>query len=159
MKYSALRMKKFLKKRKKTKLIFGGLLLIIFGQALVIGKIYNNEDHKSYEVNLVKINTQKDSVDFREMRNDLALVDQTARELNSFLAAKNISNEKIEAIYTAAKKAGATGGKISGAGGGGFMIFYCPKNTRYSVIETLNSFGGEIKNYSFTKYGLTTWTS
>jgi D-glycero-alpha-D-manno-heptose-7-phosphate kinase len=72
--------------------------------------------------------------------------------------AHNISNSSIEAIYDAAKKAGATGGKISGAGGGGFMIFYCPGNTRYSVIETLNTFGGEIKNYSFTKYGLTTWT-
>jgi D-glycero-alpha-D-manno-heptose-7-phosphate kinase len=72
--------------------------------------------------------------------------------------AHNISNSSIEAIYDAAKKAGATGGKISGAGGGGFMIFYCPGNTRYKVIETLNTFGGEIKNYSFTKYGLTTWT-
>ena len=74
------------------------------------------------------------------------------------LMAHNISNSSIEAIYDAAKKAGATGGKISGAGGGGFMIFYCPGNTRYAVIETLNTFGGEIKNYSFTKYGLTTWT-
>ncbi len=72
--------------------------------------------------------------------------------------AHNISNTLIESIYTAAKNAGATGGKISGAGGGGFMIFYCPKNTRYKVIETLNTFGGEIRNYSFTKYGLTTWT-
>jgi D-glycero-alpha-D-manno-heptose-7-phosphate kinase len=73
--------------------------------------------------------------------------------------AHNISNSSIEAIYEAAKEAGATGGKISGAGGGGFMIFYCPGNTRYKVIETLNTFGGEIKNYSFTKYGLTTWTT
>jgi D-glycero-alpha-D-manno-heptose-7-phosphate kinase len=72
--------------------------------------------------------------------------------------AHNISNSKIEAIYNAAKKAGATGGKISGAGGGGFMIFYCPNNTRYAVIDALNTFGGEVKNYSFTKYGLTTWT-
>jgi len=72
--------------------------------------------------------------------------------------AHNISNSSIEEIYEAAKKAGATGGKISGAGGGGFMIFYCPGNTRYKVIETLNTFGGEIKNYLFTKYGLTTWT-
>jgi D-glycero-alpha-D-manno-heptose-7-phosphate kinase len=72
--------------------------------------------------------------------------------------AHNISNDTIETIYNAAKKAGATGGKISGAGGGGFMIFYCPNNTRYKVTETLNTFGGEIKNYSFTKYGLTTWT-
>lgn len=72
--------------------------------------------------------------------------------------AANISNRGIEDIYDAAKAAGATGGKISGAGGGGFMIFYCPGNTRYKVIETLLTFGGEVKNYSFTKYGLTTWS-
>lgn len=71
--------------------------------------------------------------------------------------AANISNRSIEEIYEAAKKAGATGGKISGAGGGGFMIFYCPGNTRFAVTEALNKFGGEIKKYSFTKYGLTTW--
>jgi D-glycero-alpha-D-manno-heptose-7-phosphate kinase len=72
--------------------------------------------------------------------------------------AHNISNSRIEEIYLAAKKAGATGGKISGAGGGGFMIFYCPGNTRHAVIETLNDFGGEVKQYSFTKYGLTSWS-
>ncbi len=73
--------------------------------------------------------------------------------------AHNISNEAIENIYDAAKKSGATGGKISGAGGGGFMIFYCPGNTRYQVMETLNNFGGTIKPYQFTQYGLTSWTS
>lgn len=72
--------------------------------------------------------------------------------------AHNISNDNIDNIYAAAKKAGATGGKISGAGGGGFMTFYCPGNTRYKVIETLNSFGGEIKPYQFTEHGLTSWT-
>lgn len=72
--------------------------------------------------------------------------------------AHNISNDRIDTIYEAAKKAGATGGKISGAGGGGFMTFYCPGNTRYKVIETLNSFGGEIKPYQFTEHGLTSWT-
>jgi D-glycero-alpha-D-manno-heptose-7-phosphate kinase len=71
--------------------------------------------------------------------------------------ANNISNSSIEEIYEAAKKAGATGGKISGAGGGGFMIFYCPGNTHHAVIEALQKFGGEVKNYTFTKYGLTTW--
>ena len=72
--------------------------------------------------------------------------------------AHNISNNSIEEMYTAAKAAGATGGKISGAGGGGFMIFYCPGNTNYAVKEALLKFGGEIKKYSFTKYGLTSWT-
>jgi D-glycero-alpha-D-manno-heptose-7-phosphate kinase len=72
--------------------------------------------------------------------------------------AANISNSSIEEIYDAAKKAGATGGKISGAGGGGFMIFYCPGNTNYAVKNELKKFGGEIKNYSFTKYGLSSWS-
>ena len=73
--------------------------------------------------------------------------------------AANISNSEIEKLYNAAKASGATGGKISGAGGGGFMIFYCPGNTRYAVIQTLNSFGGIVRDYSFTQYGLTTWTA
>lgn len=72
--------------------------------------------------------------------------------------AANISNSAIEEIYDAAKKVGATGGKISGAGGGGFMIFYCPGNTNYAVKNELKKFGGEIKNYSFTKYGLSSWS-
>ena len=71
--------------------------------------------------------------------------------------AEGITNPVIDEIYETAKKAGATGGKISGAGGGGFMIFYCPENTRYKVIETLKKFGGEFRRYQFTKYGLTTW--
>lgn len=71
--------------------------------------------------------------------------------------AANISNDHIEKVYAAAKEAGATGGKISGAGGGGFMIFYCPGNTRHAVIKTLNSFGGQVRDYSFTKHGVTTW--
>lgn len=71
--------------------------------------------------------------------------------------AANISNDTIEKVYAAAKQAGATGGKISGAGGGGFMIFYCPGNTRHAVIKTLNNFGGQVRDYSFTRHGLTTW--
>ncbi len=73
--------------------------------------------------------------------------------------AHNISNDSLEEIYEAAKRSGATGGKISGAGGGGFMIFYCPGNTRYKVIETLNSFGGIVKPYQFTKSGVRSWTT
>jgi D-glycero-alpha-D-manno-heptose-7-phosphate kinase len=72
--------------------------------------------------------------------------------------AEGISNTLIDEIYEAAKKAGATGGKISGAGGGGFMTFYSPGNTKYSVIEALTKFGGFVKNYQFVDHGLTGWT-
>jgi len=71
--------------------------------------------------------------------------------------AEGITNPVIEEIYETAKKAGAIGGKISGAGGGGFMILYCPKNTRYKVIEALQKFGGEFRRYQFTKYGVEAW--
>lgn len=72
--------------------------------------------------------------------------------------AEGISNDLMEDIYQTAKAAGATGGKISGAGGGGFMIFYCPRNTKYNVIKSLEKFGGTTRNYQFVEHGLTTWT-
>lgn len=72
--------------------------------------------------------------------------------------AKGITTSLIDEIYEAAVNAGATGGKISGAGGGGFMIFYCDSNKRYEVVEALNKFGGDSKIYEFTECGLTTWT-
>ncbi|HLX67140.1 MAG TPA: hypothetical protein VKR41_09095, partial [Puia sp.] len=57
-----------------------------------------------------------------------------------------------------AKKAGATGGKISGAGGGGFMTFYCPGISKYRVMDVLAGLGGRCQPYNFTAHGLTTWT-
>jgi D-glycero-alpha-D-manno-heptose-7-phosphate kinase len=73
--------------------------------------------------------------------------------------AEGISNSLMEEIYESAKAAGATGGKISGAGGGGFMIFYCPGNSKHNVIRSLEKFGGEHRNYQFVEQGLTTWTT
>ena len=74
------------------------------------------------------------------------------------LMAEGISNPLMEEIYETAKKAGATGGKISGAGGGGFMIFYCPVNTKYNVIKSLENFGGGHRKYQFVEHGQKTWT-
>jgi D-glycero-alpha-D-manno-heptose-7-phosphate kinase len=72
--------------------------------------------------------------------------------------AEGVSNPFIDEIYDTAMKNGATGGKISGAGGGGFMFFYCPGNNRSNVIEALGKFGGQAKRYEFTSKGLATWT-
>ena len=72
--------------------------------------------------------------------------------------AEGVSNVFIDEIYETAMKNGATGGKISGAGGGGFMFFYCTENNRSKVIEALNKFGGQTKRYEFTSKGLSTWT-
>ncbi len=71
--------------------------------------------------------------------------------------AEGISNSKIDAIYKSAIEAGALGGKISGAGGGGYMFFFADFDKRYSVIDALKSHGAEIVNFSFTDHGLRTW--
>lgn len=72
--------------------------------------------------------------------------------------AKGITNKMIDSIYSTAIGQGASGGKISGAGGGGFMLFYCPDNSRHDVIAALKKFGGGAQRYEFTTTGLTTWT-
>jgi len=72
--------------------------------------------------------------------------------------AAGITNPTIDQIYETAIASGATGGKISGAGGGGFMFFYCPNNTRYRVIDALRKFGGTSHRYEFTTEGMRAWT-
>lgn len=71
--------------------------------------------------------------------------------------AHGISTELFENLYNAATAAGAIGGKISGAGGGGYIFFYCPETTKYKVIEALQTFNGTVQPYQFTQNGLTTW--
>jgi D-glycero-alpha-D-manno-heptose-7-phosphate kinase len=72
--------------------------------------------------------------------------------------ASGITNSSIDKIYATAMQNGATGGKISGAGGGGYMFFYCPGNSRFRVIESLKQFGGYTERYEFTTEGLVSWT-
>jgi len=72
--------------------------------------------------------------------------------------ADGITNPRLDEIYGAAMRNGALGGKVSGAGGGGFMFFYCPGNTRSRVIEALRQFGGQTKRYEFTGKGLKSWS-
>lgn len=71
--------------------------------------------------------------------------------------ATGITNPMIDKIYDTAMKAGASGGKISGAGGGGFMFFYCPQNSRHNVIKNLEALGGQVKRFEFCPSGLKTW--
>ncbi|MFC1864236.1 GHMP kinase [Chloroflexota bacterium] len=52
--------------------------------------------------------------------------------------ASRISNNKIDEYYETALSAGAVGGKILGAGGGGFLLLYCPKGSQPQVKKALN---------------------
>ena len=58
-------------------------------------------------------------------------------QLKKKLAAQ-ITNNSIDHMYDAARKAGATGGKITGAGGGGFLLLYCPHEKQDAVRSALS---------------------
>ncbi|MBQ8179833.1 MAG: kinase [Candidatus Methanomethylophilaceae archaeon] len=68
-----------------------------------------------------------------------------------------ISNPQIDAFYEAAKAAGAIGGKVSGAGGGGFMYFICRYDRKYSVAQELQKLGARITDYMFEPRGVISW--
>jgi D-glycero-alpha-D-manno-heptose-7-phosphate kinase len=68
-----------------------------------------------------------------------------------------ISNPVIDETYEAARRAGAIGGKVSGAGGGGFMMFYCDHGMRYKVAEQLEQMGGKVVNFMFEQRGVHSW--
>ena len=71
--------------------------------------------------------------------------------------AKTISTNKIESIAAIALNAGAKGLKISGAGGGGFMIISIEPADKFSILEALNNEGGKFINFSFTSNGVESW--
>ncbi len=68
-----------------------------------------------------------------------------------------ISNPQIDALYEAAKDEGAIGGKVSGAGGGGFMYFICKYDRKYSVAKRLQSMGARVTDFMFEPEGVITW--
>ena len=60
--------------------------------------------------------------------------------------AGRISSVEIDALYESALDAGATGGKVAGAGGGGFLLLYCPPDRQSAVREVL----AEMKELPFS---------
>ena len=71
--------------------------------------------------------------------------------------ASSITNPKIDEMYAEARRLGVLGGKISGAGGGGYMLLYCPFRRRHLIAERLEQIGGKVIEFSFEFRGLQTW--
>ena len=67
-----------------------------------------------------------------------------------------ISNQRINELYMTAMDNGALGGKVSGAGGGGFMFFICAPGKREKVCKKLIAKGAEIMEFSFEDRGART---
>jgi len=71
--------------------------------------------------------------------------------------APGITTPHIDELYAEVRKAGAIGGKITGAGGGGHMMLYCPFNKRHIVRERLTVMDARIIDFRFDATGMQTW--
>ena len=72
--------------------------------------------------------------------------------------AKTISNEEIDKLYDYVLKNGAKAAKISGAGGGGFMMILCDPKEKYSLVEKLKELDGIVMTPTITEDGAQAWT-
>ena len=68
-----------------------------------------------------------------------------------------ISNSWIDDMYRTARLHGALGGKITGAGGGGYMLLYCQFEKKHKVAEALKGAGALPTEFAFESRGLQTW--
>lgn len=71
--------------------------------------------------------------------------------------AKGITNPQIDEMYEEARRLGVLGGKISGAGGGGYLLLYCPFKKRHIIAARLEEMGGKVIEFGFELQGLQTW--
>jgi D-glycero-alpha-D-manno-heptose-7-phosphate kinase len=71
--------------------------------------------------------------------------------------ADKISNSMIDEIFETALAGGAKAGKVSGAGGGGFIIFMVDPIKKSNLIEVLQKFDGQVTNFHFSEGGCHGW--
>jgi D-glycero-alpha-D-manno-heptose-7-phosphate kinase len=84
-----------------------------------------------------------------------ALLNQGWEEKRKF--ASKISTPEIEKLYEVARAHGALGGKVLGAGGGGFMMLYCDFARKHEVAREMERLGARPSNITFEQDGLQTW--
>ncbi len=70
----------------------------------------------------------------------------------------HIASPVIEETYELARKHGALGGKVTGAGGGGFMVLACPFERRLELARVLTEAGMHLRPFSFTTQGVQVWS-
>lgn len=128
------------------------LMLFYTGQSRSAYSILLKQREKTR--NRDEFQTLKAIKDIAEKMRQLLVADGDLKEFGELLHEEwtykkrlvdSISNESIDRYYAKALAAGATGGKISGAGGGGFLLLYCEKDKQGKVREALP----ELKEVEF----------
>lgn len=76
---------------------------------------------------------------------------------NKKLSSPLVSNPRLDSLFDVAISHGALAGKVSGAGGGGYMTFYTKPEKRVEVVAALEEAGASVANCHFTQEGVQAW--
>ena len=139
------------------------LILCDTGTIHESGDIHSDQKDKMKDAEISKL--VKSNVDLcYKMRNQLlrGKLDDFGLSLNEAWQAKRkfsskISSPELDSIYENAIANGAIGGKLLGAGGGGFFIFFVKAEKRFLLIEHLLSSGLTPTNFKFESEGMQSW--
>tara|TARA_X000000950_G_scaffold9140_2_gene10128 strand:- start:30426 stop:31781 length:1356 start_codon:yes stop_codon:yes gene_type:complete len=150
--------------QKSTKLeLEENLILCDTGISHNSGNIHNdqkqsmqNKDIDSLVKNNVDLTYEIKNQLLRGKLNDFGISMDKAWE-NKRRFSKSISSSEIDNIYSEAKKSGAIGGKLLGAGGGGFFLFYVDPSKRQKVLKKLEKMNLNIFRFIFDDLGLQSW--
>jgi len=77
--------------------------------------------------------------------------------LNKKMFSSKITDPDIDQLYEVARQNGAIGGKLLGAGGGGYILLLCEFDKRHILAQKLEEHGGKVINFAFEFNGLQTW--
>ncbi|UCN00484.1 kinase [Sulfurimonas sp. SWIR-19] len=130
----------------RMKMFQDNIMLFFSGLSRTASEIVKEQREKT-NINIDNLNKMKELVDeahtiltdnSRDLQDFGRLLNQTW-ELKKTLSSK-ITNVELDSLYTKALNAGAIGGKLLGAGGGGFMVFYVEKEHQNSVIQALEGY-------------------
>ena len=123
----------------------GRLMLFFSGLSRIAGDI-SRQQSDNLNKNITTLSNMKFLTDEAEK---ILLTDESLDHFGELLdmtwqlkmkLADNISNDGVMAMYETAKRSGAVGGKLLGAGGGGFMLFYVPENRQQHVRDALKDY-------------------
>jgi D-glycero-alpha-D-manno-heptose-7-phosphate kinase len=129
--------------------------------AIIAEQSLNVENHNQKAIDAMH-RTKKDAISMKEclLRGDirqLGVVMESAWQTKKEMAG-SISNERLERFYKVARDAGAYCGKVSGAGGGGFMMFLVDMKYKLRVVEALTATReGSVVSCHFTSNGVESW--
>lgn len=70
-----------------------------------------------------------------------------------------VTTPAIDEMLAVARREGAIGGKLLGAGAGGYLLLFCEVNRKHKVYQALEKLGGQFMNFSFVDDGLAVWHS